>query len=234
MGIVERKQMEKEAIRKKILDAANEILVEEGYDKLSIRKIANKIEYSPGIIYHYFKDKGEIIAFIVEEEYGRILKMISDIQLNEESPEKTLEETFRAYIELMLETPEKFRTILMNDIEVVQEKVNILGRGISKERKSLQGLCSMIECGIEKGKFREMDVELTAQIIWTSTHGLISRLIIERNIPKDQKERLINHNFEILINGLMKWWYIDIIITKNIEEWGKWKLLLFMEQNMVQ
>lgn len=204
MGILERKQMEKEAIRKKILDAASEILVEEGYDKLSIRKIANKIEYSPGIIYHYFKDKGEIIAFIVEEEYGRILKMISDIQLNEESPEKTLEETFRAYIELMLETPEKFRTILMNDIEAVQEKVNILGRGISKERKSLQGLCSMIECGIEKGKFREMDVELTAQIIWTSTYGLISRLIIERNIPKDQKERLINHHFEILINGLMK------------------------------
>lgn len=196
--------MEKEAIRKKILDAASEIVVEEGYDKLSIRKIANKIEYSPGIIYHYFKDKGEIIAFIVEEEYGRILKTLSDIPLNEENPEKTIEQTFRAYIELMLETPEKFRTILMNDIEAVQEKVNILGRGISKERKSLQGLCSMIECGIEKGRFREMDVELTAQIIWTSTHGLISRLIIERNIPKDQKERLINHHFEILINGLMK------------------------------
>lgn len=204
MGILERKQMEKEAIRKKILDAASEIVVEEGYDKLSIRKIANKIEYSPGIIYHYFKDKGEIIAFIVEEEYGRILKTLSDIPLNEENPEKTIEQTFRAYIELMLETPEKFRTILMNDIEAVQEKVNILGRGISKERKSLQGLCSMIECGIEKGRFREMDVELTAQIIWTSTHGLISRLIIERNIPKDQKERLINHHFEILINGLMK------------------------------
>lgn len=204
MGIVERKQMEKEAIRKKILDAASEILVEEGYDKLSIRKIANKIEYSPGIIYHYFKDKGEIIAFIVEEEYEIILKMLSDIPLNEENPEKTIEQTFRAYIELMLETPEKFRTILMNDIEAVQEKVNILGRGISKERKSLQGLCSMIECGIEKGRFRKMDVELTAQIIWTSTHGLISRLIIERNIPKDQKERLINHHFEILINGLMK------------------------------
>lgn len=204
MGILERKQMEKEAIRKKILDAASEILVEEGYDKLSIRKIANKIEYSPGIIYHYFKDKGEIIAFIVEEEYGRILKTLSDIPLNEENPEKTIEQTFRAYIELMLETPEKFRTILMNDIESIQEKVNILGRGISKERKSLQGLCNMIECGIEKRKFREMDVELTAQIIWTSTHGLISRLIIERNIPKDQKERLINHHFEILINGLMK------------------------------
>lgn len=204
MGIIERKQMEKEAIRKKILDAASEILVEEGYDKLSIRKIASKIEYSPGIIYHYFKDKGEIIAFIVEEEYGRILKMLNEIQLDEENPERTIEQTVKAYIELMLETPEKFRAILMNDIDAVQEKVNVLDRGISKERESLQGLCRIIELGIEKGKFREMDAELTAQIIWTSTHGLISRLIIEKNVSEDQKERLINHNFEILINGLMK------------------------------
>jgi AcrR family transcriptional regulator len=204
MGIIERKQAEKEAIRKKILDAASEILVEEGYDKLSIRKIANRIEYSPGIIYHYFKDKGEIIAFIVEEEYGRILKMLSEIPVDEENPEKTIEQTFRAYIELILEAPEKFRAILMNDIEAVQEKVNILDRGVSKERKSMKGLCRIIELGIERGKFREMDAELTAQIIWTSTHGLISRLIIEKNIPRDQKERLINHHFEILINGLMK------------------------------
>jgi AcrR family transcriptional regulator len=203
MGIIERKQMEKEAIRKKILDAASEILVEEGYDKLSIRKIASKIEYSPGIIYHYFKDKGEIIAFIVEEEYGKILKMLSEIPIDAENPEKTIEQTFRGYIELILEVPEKFRAILMNDIEAVQEKVNILDRGISKERKSMQGLCKVIELGIEKGKFRKMDAELTAQIIWTSTHGLISRLIIEKNVPEDQKERLINHHFEILINGLM-------------------------------
>lgn len=204
MGIIERKQMEKEIIRKKILDAASEILVEEGYDKLSIRKIASRIEYSPGIIYHYFKDKGEIIAFIVEEEYGKILKMLSEIPIDAENPEKTIEQTFRGYIELILEVPEKFRAILMNDIEAVQEKVNILDRGISKERKSMQGLCKVIELGIEKGKFRKMDAELTAQIIWTSTHGLISRLIIEKNVPEDQKERLINHHFEILINGLMR------------------------------
>ena len=49
-----------------------------------------------------------------------------------------------------------------------------------------------------------MDIELTAQIIWTSTYGLISRLILEKNIPKKQKDRLIDHHFQILINGLLK------------------------------
>lgn len=70
MGITERRKLEKEIIRKKIIDTANQILVEEGYENLSIRKIANKIEYSPGIIYHYFKDKSEIITFVVEQGYA--------------------------------------------------------------------------------------------------------------------------------------------------------------------
>lgn len=204
MGIVERRQMEKEIIRKKIIDAANEILVKEGYENLSIRKIANKIEYSPGIIYHYFQDKAEIIASVVEEGYGRILKSLSEIPVDIENPEKSIEKGLRIYIELMLEAPQQFKAVLMNDIGAIQEKVNMLEEGISKERKSIQRLCRLVELGIEKEKFKKMDVELTAQIIWTSTHGLLSRLILEKNIPNQQKERLINHHFEILINGLMK------------------------------
>ncbi|MDD7794810.1 TetR/AcrR family transcriptional regulator [Clostridium sp. 'White wine YQ'] len=202
MSISERRENEKEAIKNKIIDAAKEILVEEGFEKLSIRKIANKIEYSPGIIYHYFKDKGEIISVMVGEGYKRILETTSKVPLNRENPEKTLEEGLRLYIDLMLKSPEEFKIILMSNIEEVKDKVNILERGISKERKSLQGLCNLVNLGMETGKFKPMDVELTAQILWTATHGLISRLILEENISKEQKERLINHHFEILIKGI--------------------------------
>ncbi|MCH5138295.1 TetR/AcrR family transcriptional regulator [Clostridiaceae bacterium UIB06] len=204
MGIAERRQMEKEIVRKKIIDAASEILVKEGFENLSIRKIANKIEYSPGIIYHYFQDKAEIVAFVVEEGYERILKTLSEESLDVENPEKTIEKTLRSYIKIMLESPQQFRAVLMSDSEVIQQKVNMLKEGISKERRSIGGLCKLIELGIEKGKFRKMDLELTAQIMWTSTHGLLSRLILEKNIPQDQREKLIKHHFQILIGGLMK------------------------------
>jgi AcrR family transcriptional regulator len=204
MGISERRQSEIDALRKKIIDAASDILVKEGYDSLSIRKIANKIEYSPGIIYHYFKDKADIITSVAEEGYGRILKSLSEVPVDIENPDKSIEHTFRVYIELMLKIPQQFRAVLLNDIEGIQDKVNILKEDVSKERKSLQGLCKLIELGIEKGKFRELDVELTAQIIWTSTHGLLSRLILEKDVTAKQQERLINHHFDILINGLLK------------------------------
>lgn len=204
MGITQRREAEKEAIKRKIIDAASEILLKEGYEKLSVRKIASKIEYSPGIIYHYFKDKAEIVAYVVEEGYENILKRIGEVPIDAEHPERTIEQGLRKYIDLMLEMPHQFRTILMNDIEAIQDKVNILSKGISQERKSIQSLCKLIELGISNGKFRKMDVELTAQVIWTSTFGLLSRLILEKNIPSEQKERLINHHFEILINGLIK------------------------------
>ena len=104
----------------------------------------------------------------------------------------------------MLEAPEQFRAIVMNNVEGIQDKLNVLGEGISKKRKSIEYMCNLVSLGIEKGIFREMDIELTAQIIWTSTYGLISRLILEKNIPKKQKDRLIDHHFQILINGLLK------------------------------
>lgn len=204
MGITERRQMEKEIIKKKIIDAANEILIEEGYEKLSIRKIANKIEYSPGIIYHYFKDKAEIVTCIVDEGYKNILECVGKEPIDIEEPEKTIENNLRSYIELMLKTPQRFKAILMSDIESVQQKVNILHKGVSKERSSIQGLCKVIELGIERGRFRDIDAELTAQIFWTSTHGLVSRLVMEKNISEQQKERLIDHHFKMLINGIMK------------------------------
>lgn len=60
MGISERKEREKSEMRELILETALKLFVDKGYDNVSIRKIADVIEYSPGTIYLYFKDKDEI------------------------------------------------------------------------------------------------------------------------------------------------------------------------------
>ena len=60
MGIKERRDVEKAEMKQKIMTAAIEIIEQEGYEKLSIRKIASRIEYSPTTIYLYYKDKAEI------------------------------------------------------------------------------------------------------------------------------------------------------------------------------
>src|SRR6478672_1258603 len=69
MGIKERQERDREAVRRSILDAARELFVSEGYRNVSIRKIAEKIEYSPAAIYGYFPSKDDIFYALAEEGF---------------------------------------------------------------------------------------------------------------------------------------------------------------------
>ncbi len=69
MGTKERQEREREAMRRAILDAAREMFVAEGYQNVSLRKIAERIEYSPGSIYGYFEGKDEIFYALAEEGF---------------------------------------------------------------------------------------------------------------------------------------------------------------------
>jgi AcrR family transcriptional regulator len=69
MGIKERQERDREAVRRAILDAARELFVAEGYQNVSIRKIAERIEYSPAAIYGYFPSKDDIFFALAEEGF---------------------------------------------------------------------------------------------------------------------------------------------------------------------
>ena len=60
MGHIERRQKEKEEMRKRIMDTTLKIAVSEGWDAVTIRKIANAIEYTPPIVYEHFKNKEDL------------------------------------------------------------------------------------------------------------------------------------------------------------------------------
>lgn len=203
MGIIERREAEKEALKKKIIDAASEILINEGYTNLSIRKIAAKIEYSPGIIYHYFKDKSEILSFIIKRGQAKVSKIINETLIDENKPENSIINVLRNYIKFVLDEKETYKAVLMNSLDDTNLNIKMLYEGVSKDKKSISSMCDCIQTGIDNGRFKKVDVELTAQIIWTSTYGLISRLIIEKNVPKEQEKKLIEHHLQFIINGLI-------------------------------
>src|SRR6185295_17423267 len=69
MGIKERQERDREAVRRSILDAARELFVAEGFQNVSIRKIAERIEYSPAAIYGYFPSKDDIFFALAEEGF---------------------------------------------------------------------------------------------------------------------------------------------------------------------
>lgn len=199
----QRQLRKQEEIRNTILGAARNIIAEEGIQGLSIRKITNAIGYTPGIIYHYFKDKNEIIESLVNEGYQRILASISSVKRNENEPEKEIKEVFTNYIKAALAAPEEYKAFMLNNDPSILKKTGLLGKGISKKSQTLQFLCDNLQRGINQGRYAPSDPELTAQIIWTSTFGLIIKLIIEKEIPQEQVNRLIEHHLSVLLNGIV-------------------------------
>ena len=71
MGISERRERDRQAVRSKILDAARDLFAAEGYDAVTMRRIAEAIEYSPTTIYLHFKDKDALIRELCRIRLGR-------------------------------------------------------------------------------------------------------------------------------------------------------------------
>jgi len=204
LGIKERKAREVDHRRELILTAAEEIISSEGIDKLSVRKIAAKIEYSPSLIYHYFKDKDEILKHLMEKSYKKIVALLISVQSSTEDPTDKIRKMTESYIHLALQMPEQYKTIMLNSSPDILAHTSVLFDGASTKRQAVAILC---KCLKQIDKYKNADdkqIELTAQIIWATTFGLIIRMIIENEIDEKQKNLLIQHHIQHIENGIIQ------------------------------
>ncbi|AIQ13140.1 TetR/AcrR family transcriptional regulator [Paenibacillus durus] len=192
----ERQERERDEMRQAILDAAGLIAAEEGLDGLSIRKIAKHIEYSPGIIYHYFSGKEAIIEQLLKHGYLEMVSDLNAISNKETQPEFVFAQTMRRFIETSLADGVRYRDIMLNESPSVLSHTAVLFRGAASEREALNLLFRQL-CSFGHLKEKDEDyLERTAQVIWSGAFGLILRLTVEKDLPVEQKERLINHYLE--------------------------------------
>jgi AcrR family transcriptional regulator len=200
----QRQTKSKEEIRNLILSTAKEIMMKEGVDKISIRKITNALDYSPGIVYHYFKNKEDIIETLLRQGYEEILLSLKKVENYNLEPERELKERVISYIDAVLRFSDSYLAIMLSHKTSVLKYTSMLKEGVSEDRKSIRMLCDTISRGIQLDKFKDCNVELTAQVMWASIFGLTVRLIIEGDIEIDQRNRLIDEQLDILISGIKK------------------------------
>lgn len=189
--------------KEEILLTAEALILEHGIEGVSMRKLASSLEMTPGIFYHYFKNKEEVLAGVVLKGYGEILSIIRLAGMQANGVEEQLTHTFTCYIEGMLQRKELYQIMMNASYSVIFAQTKMLHKGISKERQSIQALCSCIEQGVQEGLFETDDVELSAQCMWCSIFGLLDRLIKE-DIQGEQKERLIQQQTKMVLNSIRK------------------------------
>ncbi len=197
MNAISRRRKHKEELRQEILNAAREIFVRQGYESFSMRKLAQKIEYSPGSVYLHFKNKEELFQCLVDESFARLLKTLSTLRNGKElqDPVEELKKGLRVYVEFGLRNPNDYRFAFMLRPPMEKRPYKVHG--------AFEALRYMVRRCVEEKRFRAVDVETASQVIWASVHGITSLLIQRPAFPWVPKKELIAQVMNTAIDSLV-------------------------------
>lgn len=201
MGVKERKLRQKQFLRQEILDAASELFVREGYENVSMRRIAEKIEYSPTTIYLYFKDKTELLEQLCHETFARLSQILARIQEQSPDPLERIRRGLVAYVKFGIENPHHYRATFMMP---VPEGVAHQHKGSETDfgMHAFDFLRRAVADCIAAKKLRDFDPEVVSQMIWAGIHGLTSLLIVKSDhFPFVATDKLIHSMTDTLIAG---------------------------------
>ncbi len=181
MGITERRERERQEIREKILDAARELFASHGYEAVTMRRIAEKIEYSPTAIYFHFEDKEALLRDLCDTDFGALAAHFQTIARIAD-PIERLRQIGLAYTEFGLEHPNQYRFMFMTPRPALPPDSSALEKG-NPEEDAYAFLRETIAQGISQGRFRPelQDADLVSQVVWEATHGVISLQIAKCN-----------------------------------------------------
>lgn len=201
MGVRERKARQKKFLRQEILDAASELFVKDGYENVSMRRIADKIEYSPTTIYLYFKDKAELLEQVCQETFARLSLVLARIQQQPGDPVERLKRGLVAYIKFGLENPHHYRATFMMPVPdgFNEEKYH---QPDSPGMQAFDFLRRCVSDCVSAGRFRKVDVELVSQTFWAGIHGLTALLITHRHFPWVEREQVIHSMVDTMVEGV--------------------------------
>jgi len=169
MGISERKEREKGEKKELIRAAAMKMFLEDGYAKTSIRNIADAIEYSPGTIYLYYKDKDELLYEVQADAYQQLLAVFR-VHATSEDPVEKLRQLGRTYINFGLENPELYDLMFIIRAPTNVDETTHKDNGGA----AYDYLTDVMKKCIDQDLIRMKSVELGSLQLWSMVHGLVS------------------------------------------------------------
>ncbi|MGV2291424.1 TetR/AcrR family transcriptional regulator [Trinickia sp. YCB016] len=210
MGIAERKNRQKQALRERILEASREIVMREGFAALSMRKIADAIEYSPATLYLHFESRDDIARALCAEGYDQLLaSMAPHAQIAE--PQARLRAIAHAYVAFGLANRETYRLIFMEDPSYTDAALGgSSDGGASSEEGQLAAVAAeganpdagaaafrLLIDSIEELKAAgrvsaSADSQAWVEALWATLHGIVALTLTCPVYPQSPVEKLVD------------------------------------------
>lgn len=190
MGITERKKRQKEELRSSILEAAWRLVLQDGWQALSIRKIAEAIEYSVPVIYDHFANKEAILLELTRQGFQKLNAGLIRAKEEAGSPEKQIEAMAYAYWQFAFDNEAYYQVMYGLGIPSC-ETVNQIGELSTFSELILQPVRELIAAG----KDPETDPFLKLHTFWSMLHGLISINMMGGNENKEALNQMVLKDF---------------------------------------
>lgn len=208
-----RRERERAELAERIMDAARDMFVRDGYEAVTLRKIALAIEYSPGAIYQYFRDKRALVLAIIRKDSEDLRTHLFEC-LTLGSPVEQLVEMARRYAAWGIAHPNHYRLLLVpppawveHDRELHEQEQKPLEQEVLAVLHIV--ITEAIGRGLLKDKFR--DPAVVAATLWAGIHGLV---LLEITMTPEDRALLggIDTNFkarfdtlkEVFLDGFLK------------------------------
>lgn len=203
MGVKERKERDRAEMRDMILQSAHQLFIDRGFEEVSIRNIAEAIEYSPATIYLYFKDKNEIFYALHGEAFKKFNNYMASLATIAD-PFDRLIGMGEKYIQFTMDHPQYYEIMFIMDAPMDCDENRDEWEEGNKALASLENI--LIGCQ-QVGRFKDQDPKVLAFSIWSYMHGMCSLSLRKRlrcysvedgkRIPRESFE-----NFKMMLSKL--------------------------------
>ncbi len=198
-AIRHRQAQEKQELRQAILTAAGELFLEQGYERFSLRKVAERIGYSPTTIYLYFRDKDDLLFSVVDEGFMRFGQQLAAAAESHEDPWERLIALGQAYVTFGLQNPVYYQLMFMQRTDFLTQRQV----GESQPRiASFRVLQQAVQQAIDAGVLRPGDAQSYSDVLCALVHGMVSLAISMPTFDASRIQRTMETAWQMECQGL--------------------------------
>ncbi len=195
----QRREQQKQELRSEIVEAAAKLFLEQGYERFSLRQVAEHIGYSPTTIYLYFEDKDDLLFTVLDDGFIRFGQQLLEAAQSTADPKERLLAIGRAYLNFGLSNPGYYQLMFMQRSDFLHNS----RKGEARPRiAAFEILQQVVGEAIEAGVLRSGGVESYSDALWAVVHGIVSLAISGPKFDPARVQRAAQVSLLMAFDGL--------------------------------
>jgi AcrR family transcriptional regulator len=196
LTVQKRKERYRSELRAETLAVARKLIEEEGYEGLTIRKLAQRMECSPMALYTYFSDKQALLLALAQEGFTKLAKKLESTARRD--PLAALRKMLLDYIAYAEENPVEYRILFMSVEPLAEAKKT--RQDMQENNPAFSALFKCVETCVKAGLLQG-DAFTISTVLWTAAHGTAALLNTAQTFPFGNRRKYAEEVVATVLTG---------------------------------